>query len=66
MAKLTDEQAQTVADMIFAEWSRCKSDYDANEISDIFVSLGFYEYAFEVAKWNEPEDSTFEFLPSKD
>lgn len=66
MAKLTDEQAHTVAEMLFEHWSANKSDYDAEEITDIFTSLGFHEYAFEVAKWNEPEDSTFEFLPSKD
>ena len=67
MAKrLTDEQEQTIADMLFAEWSRCKSDYDPEEISDIFTVLGFHNYAFEVLKWAEPEDSTFEFLPSKD
>ena len=66
MAKLTDEQAHTVAEMLYDHWSAHKSDYDADEITEIFTSLGFHEYAFEVAKWNEPPDSTFEFLPSKD
>jgi len=67
MAKgLTDEQKQVAADMIYAEWSRCKSDYDANDVADLFLALDHNEYAFEVQKWAEPEDSTFEFLPSKD
>ena len=67
MAKgLTDEQKQVAADMIYAEWSRHKSDYDGNDVADLFISLDHHEYAFEVLKWAEPEDSTFEFLPSKD
>jgi len=67
MAKgLTDEQKQTAADMIFAEWERHKSDYDAEEITELFISLDFHEYANEVAKWAEPADQGFEFLPSKD
>lgn len=67
MAKgLTDEQKQVAADMIFAEWERHKSDYEANDVADLFLALDHNEYAFEVLKWDEPQDSTFEYLPSKD
>lgn len=67
MAKgLNDTQKQVAADMIYAEWSRCKSDYDSQDVADLFLALDHNEYAFEVLKWAEPEDSTSEFLPSKD